>query len=233
MPRHTPCDRAATHMAKPSGMYVPDKTLRVYNLHEGILDDDLRAVFEIEGFHVTEAFAFRDPDTAYGQGEVVFACDGQARNALLSLDGREVLGLRLKLVLVHTTYSPRESSPRTHANAAGADVAADADDAQTGAVGRTIRVCGIPAGTTASAVREALEVEGTLVKKTKLFHDDGGAALGFGDVEFETMHHAWVAFDTLHRAARKEGGNGLSLCIAQNVLVTEVATQKHKRHKLH
>jgi hypothetical protein len=208
-------------------MYVPDKTLRVYNLHEDILDDDLRAVFEMEGFDVTEALAFRDPDIAYGQGEVVFACANEARNALLSLDGRKVLGLRLKLVLVHTTYSPQKSTLRTHVNAA------DAVDAQTLAVGRTIRVCGIPARTTASGVCEALEVQGTLVKKTKLFYDDGGAALGFADVEFETMHDAWVAFDTLHRAAPKAGGSTLSLCIAQHVWVTEVALKKHKRPKLH
>ena len=211
-----------------SGMYVPDKTLRVHNLHEDILDDDLCAVFEIEGFDVEAARAFRDPDTsAYGQGEVVFACAKQARKALLCLDGRKVLGLRLKLVLVHTTYCPRQSSLHTHANAV------DATDAQTLAVGRTIRVCGIPAGTTASAVCEALEVGGTLVKKTKLFCDDRGAALGFADVEFESMHDAWVAFDTLHRAVATASGRRLSLCIAQHVWVTEVATQKHKRPKLH
>lgn len=209
-------------------MYVPDKTLRVSELHQDILDDDLRAVFEIEGFDVVTARAFRDPDTsAYGQGEVVFACAKQARKALLCLDGRKVLGLRLKLVLVHTTYCPRKSSLHTHANAM------DVTDAQTLAVGRTIRVCGIPAGATASAVREALEVPRTLVKKTKLFCDDCGAALGFADVEFETMHDAWVAFDTLHRAVPTASGSRLSLCIAQHVWVTEVATQKHKRPKLH
>lgn len=212
-------------MAKPSGLYVPDKTLRVYNLHEDILDHDLRAVFEMDGFNVTEAFAFHDTDTAYGQGEVVFACGKQARNALLSLDGRKVLGLRLKLVLVHTTYKPRKSAVRTRHD--GVHV-----DAETRAVGRTIRVCGIPAGTTASAVCEALEVEGTLVKKTKVFCDDRGAAHGFADVEFETMFDALVAFDILHCAVPKAGGSKLSLCIAQDVCVTEVVKQKHKRPKL-
>ena len=215
-------------------MFVPGKTLRVYNVHENILDDDLRAVFEIEGFDVVSARAFRDPDTsAYGQGEVVFACAKQARKALLCLDGRKVLGLRLKLVLVHTTYCPRKSLPCTRVDAAQTADGVDVTDAQTLAVGRTIRVCGIPARTTASVVCKALEVAGTLVKKTKLFCDDRGAALGFADVEFETMHDAWVAFDTLHRAVPTAGGSRLSLCIAQHVCVTEVATQKQKRPKLH
>eukprot|EP00919_Chromeraceae_sp_WS-2016_P030265 GHVR01071851.1.p2 GENE.GHVR01071851.1~~GHVR01071851.1.p2 ORF type:complete len:220 (+),score=33.68 GHVR01071851.1:159-818(+) len=216
------------------GMFVPGKTLRVYNVHENILDDDLRAVFEIEGFDVVSARAFRDLDTsAYGQGEVVFACAKQARKALLCLHGRKVLGLRLKLVLVHTTYCPRKSLPCTRVDAAQTADGVDVTDAQTLAVGRTIRVCGIPARTTASVVCTALEVAGTLVKKTKLFCDDRGAALGFADVEFETMHDAWVAFDTLHRAVPTAGGSRLSLCIAQHVWVTEVATQKQKRPKLH
>lgn len=216
------------------GMYVPDKTLRAHKLHQDILDDDLRAVFEIEGFDVVTARAFRDPDTsAYGQGEVVFACAKQARKALLCLDGRKVLGLRLKLVLVHTTYCTRKSLPCTRMDAAQTADGVDVTDAQTLAVGRTIRVCGIPAGATASAVREALEVPRTLVKKTKLFCDDHGAALGFADVEFETMHDAWVAFDTLHCAVPTASGSRLSLCIAQHVWVTEVATQKQKRPKLH
>lgn len=213
---------------------MPGKTLRVYNVHKTILDDDLRAVFEIEGFDVKAAHAFRDLDAAaYGQGEVVFACGDEARRALLWLDGRKVLGLRLKLVLVHTTYSPLISVPCTRVEAAQTAEGVDVADAQTLAVGRTIRVCGIPAGATASAVREALEVPRTLVKKTKLFCDDHGAALGFADVEFETMHDAWVAFDTLHRAVPTASGSRLSLCIAQHVWVTEVATQKQKRPKLH
>lgn len=217
-----------------SGMYMPGKTLRVYNVHEDILDDDLRAVFEIEGFDVEAAHAFRDSDmSASGQGEVVLACGDEACKALLRLDGRKVLGLRLKLVLVHTTYSPSKSLPCTRVDAAQTADGVDVTDAQTLAVGRTIRVCGIPAGTTASAVCEALEVAGTLVKKTKLFCDDRGAALGFADVEFETIHDAWVAFDTLHRAVPTASGSRLSLSIAQHVWVTEVATQKHKRPKLH
>ena len=215
-------------------MYMPGKTLCVFNLHEDILDDDLCAVFEIEGFDVKAAHAFRDLDmSAYGQGEVVFACANEARKALLCLDGRKVLGLRLKLVLVHTTYCPRKSLLCKRVDVAQTADGVDATDAETLAVGRTIRVCGIPAGATASAVCEALEVAGTLVKKTKLFCDDRGAALGFADVEFETMHDAWVAFDTLHRAVPTASGSRLSLCIAQHVWVTEVATQKHKRPKLH
>lgn len=212
---------------------MPERTLCVRNLHEDMLDDNLRAVFEIRGYDVTKAYAFHDPDKyAYGQGEVVFLCADEARDALARLDGMTVLGRRLKLVLVHTTYRPCKNIAHTQSNCV-VDAADAADAAETCTVGRTIRVCGVPAGTPECAVRGALEVAGTLVKKTKLFCDARGVPLGFADVEFETMRDAWVAFDTLHDTRLKVGGSKLTMCIAQHVLVTEAVAQKHKRSKLH
>lgn len=198
------------------GAFVPGCTVRVHNLHDDVSSSHLRALFEAHELNVLEAHVFHDCDGwAYGQGEVVFATQAEARDALRVVDRTNVLGRKVVLVLVHGICMPedmlfvreRESKWHEHGYAL--------------ALTRTVRVCGLSPHANAAAFCNAFPHEHTMVRKVKLFHNKHGTPLGFGEVVFETEWGAYVGFHHLHMRTFASKRLCAGVCMADNVLVTE------------